>query len=77
MTVKKMKEWVAGPALVTDCTYPYVLLLYMACTIHILRGVCVARLAPAPIPECLGVPGTMIFEALPDEIFSTSTSGRS
>jgi len=37
------------------------------------RGVCVTR-EPAPIPACLGVPGTMIFELLPLEVLMASAS---
>lgn len=39
----------------------------------LLLGVCVTR-EPAPMPECLGVPGTMIFEALPLDVLMTSAS---
>lgn len=37
------------------------------------RGVCVI-LAPAPIPVCLGVPGTLIFDWLPLDVFNDNAS---
>lgn len=39
----------------------------------LLRGVC-EILAPAPIPVCLGVPGTTIFDLLPLDVFIANVS---
>lgn len=39
----------------------------------LLLGVCVTR-EPAPMPECLGVPGTMIFEELPLDVLIARAS---
>jgi hypothetical protein len=36
-------------------------------------GVCVTR-DPAPIPECLGVPGTITFAFDPEAVFTANAS---